>query len=180
MAGYTRNDTANNIADGLIINASDLDGEFDAIEAAFDETTGHNHDGTTGGGAVIDFNQLSGTPTIPSGTIVGTTDSQTLTNKTFTGYTETVYALSGTAFGVGNGTIQTKTLSANTTFTDSLSSGQSVLLMLTGADTYTITWPTITWVTAIGNTVPTWTGSDVVLLWKVGTTLYGSFAGSFV
>ena len=32
--GYTRNDTANNIADGNIINASDFDGEFDAIVTA--------------------------------------------------------------------------------------------------------------------------------------------------
>ena len=29
--GYVRNDTGNNIADGNVINASDLDGEFDAI-----------------------------------------------------------------------------------------------------------------------------------------------------
>ena len=47
--GYTRNDTANNIADGNIINASDLDGEFDAILAAFG-TGGHSHDGTAGEG----------------------------------------------------------------------------------------------------------------------------------
>lgn len=53
MAGYTRNDIANNIATGNIINASDLDGEFDAIQGAFDATTGHVHDGTTGNGAPI-------------------------------------------------------------------------------------------------------------------------------
>ena len=53
MAGYNRNDTTNNIATGNIINASDLDGEFDAIDAAFDETTGHVHDGTSGNGAPI-------------------------------------------------------------------------------------------------------------------------------
>jgi hypothetical protein len=35
MAGYTRNDSLNNIADGNIINAADLDGEFDALVAAF-------------------------------------------------------------------------------------------------------------------------------------------------
>lgn len=52
--GYTRNDTTNNIADGNIINASDLDGEFDAVQAAFDATTGHTHDGTVGGGAPIE------------------------------------------------------------------------------------------------------------------------------
>src|SRR6056300_1908527 len=52
--GYTRNDTANNIADGNVINASDLDGEFDAIQSAFSGTTGHSHDGTTGEGPQID------------------------------------------------------------------------------------------------------------------------------
>jgi hypothetical protein len=51
--GYTRNDTANNIADGNVINASDLDGEFDAVQAAFNGTTGHSHDGTTGEGPQI-------------------------------------------------------------------------------------------------------------------------------
>lgn len=51
--GYTRNDTANNIANGNVINASDLDGEFDAIQSAMDATTGHTHDGTVGGGAPI-------------------------------------------------------------------------------------------------------------------------------
>lgn len=51
--GYTRNDTANNISNGSIINASDLDGEFDAVQAAMDATDGHSHDGTVGGGAPI-------------------------------------------------------------------------------------------------------------------------------
>ena len=52
--GYVRNDTANNIADGNIINASDLDGEYDAIQSAFDASTGHTHDGTAGEGAPIE------------------------------------------------------------------------------------------------------------------------------
>lgn len=53
MAGYTRNDSLNNIADGNIINAADLDGEFDALVAAFNATTGHVHDGTAANGAPI-------------------------------------------------------------------------------------------------------------------------------
>ena len=51
--GYTRNDTGNNIADGNVINASDLDGEFDAIVAAFNASSGHTHDGSTGEGPPI-------------------------------------------------------------------------------------------------------------------------------
>ena len=51
--GYTRNDTANNIADGNVINAADFDGEYDAIESAFNATSGHTHDGTAGEGGPI-------------------------------------------------------------------------------------------------------------------------------
>ena len=49
MAGYTRNDTAGNIADGNVISAAPLDGEFDAIQDAFALSTGHTHDGSTRG-----------------------------------------------------------------------------------------------------------------------------------
>jgi phage gp45-like len=51
--GYTRKDTSNNINNGNIINAEDLDLEFDGIQAAMDVSTGHTHDGTVGGGAPI-------------------------------------------------------------------------------------------------------------------------------
>ena len=51
--GYTRTDTSNNIADGNIINASDFDGEYDAIEAAFNSSPGHTHDGTSSEGGPV-------------------------------------------------------------------------------------------------------------------------------
>ena len=50
--GYVRNDSGNNIADGNVINASDLDGEFDAIAAAL-ATSGHTHDGTAAEGGAV-------------------------------------------------------------------------------------------------------------------------------
>ena len=53
MAGYTRQDTANNISNNSIIDADDLDSEFNAVEAAFNSTTGHTHDGSVGAGAPI-------------------------------------------------------------------------------------------------------------------------------
>ena len=53
MTGYVRADGPNNIADGNIINAADLDGEFDAIVAGFNASTGHKHDGTAAEGAPI-------------------------------------------------------------------------------------------------------------------------------
>jgi hypothetical protein len=53
MAGYTRQDLANNISNGNVIDADDLDNEFNAIDAAFNNTTGHKHDGTAENGSPI-------------------------------------------------------------------------------------------------------------------------------
>ena len=91
--------------------------------------------------------------------------------------TEQVYNLTGTAINPANGTIQYKTVSANTTFTETLTDGQSILLRLVSADSYTITFPTITWVGAVA---PTLTANCAIVLWKEQSTLYGSFVGSLV
>lgn len=53
MTGYVRIDTSNNIADGNIINAADLDAEFDGVQSAFNASTGHTHGGGAGEGAPI-------------------------------------------------------------------------------------------------------------------------------
>jgi hypothetical protein len=53
MAGYTRQDTANNIANGNVIDADDFDAEYNQLESAFNASSGHSHDGTAGEGAPI-------------------------------------------------------------------------------------------------------------------------------
>ena len=105
------------------------------------------------------------------------TSTNTLTNKTIR---DTVYALTGTAFDATNGAVQTKTLSANTTFTDSLSSGDAIVLQLEAGASYTVTYPTMQWVTSGGNVAPTLTAKDVLVFWKVSSTLYGAYVGSYV
>jgi hypothetical protein len=117
---------------------------------------------STGTGSVV----LSSAPTITSLALDGA-------------YSEEVYALSGTALDPANGTLQTKTLAANTTFTESLTSGESMILMLGAGASYTVTWPTITWVTSAGNVAPTLTANDTLVFWKISTTLYGAYAGSY-
>ena len=52
MAGYTRQ-ASGNIQTGSVINATDFNNEYNSILAAFDASTGHNHDGSTGEGARI-------------------------------------------------------------------------------------------------------------------------------
>ena len=54
MAGYTRQDTTGQLANGNPIDADLFNDEYDAIEGAFNASTGHTHDGTTGGGAPIE------------------------------------------------------------------------------------------------------------------------------
>jgi hypothetical protein len=130
---------------------------------------------------------LTGTETLTNKTIAygsntltdvaGTSATQTLTNKTIR---DTVYALSGTAFDATNGAVQTKTLATNTTFTDSLSSGDAIVLQLEAGASYTVTWPTMTWVTSGGNVAPTLTAKDTLVFWKVSSTLYGAYTGSYV
>ena len=114
---------------------------------------------------------------IDAGGYLTATSTNTLTNKTIR---DTVYALSGTAFDATNGAVQTKTLAANTTFTDSLSSGDAIVLQLEAGASYTVTWPTMTWVTSGGNLAPTLTAKDTLVFWKVSTTLYGAYTGSYV
>jgi len=53
MAGYTRADTTNQIANGQIADADILDAEYDAIQAAFSAGSGHAHGGLAGEGAPI-------------------------------------------------------------------------------------------------------------------------------
>lgn len=122
---------------------------------------------------------------VSGGSYATLTGTETLTNKTIEtpsitkGYTEGVYNLTGTAISPLNGSIQYKTLSANTTFTESLSSGQSVTVMIDDGSAYTVTWPTTTWKTDNGS-APTLntTGYTVVVLWKINSTLYGARVGN--
>jgi len=123
---------------------------------------------------------ITNTMLLPKGansTLVSEIGLATLTGKTIV---DTVYALSGTAFLATNGGVQTKTVSANVTFSDSLVSGDAIVLMLEAGASYTVTWPTITWVTSAGNVAPTLTAKDTLVLWKVSSVLYGAYTGSYV
>ena len=53
MSGFVRQDVANEINNGNIINADPLDAEFNALAAAFVATSGHRHNGLAGEGAPI-------------------------------------------------------------------------------------------------------------------------------
>ena len=110
-----------------------------------------------------------------------------LAGGTFTGtiivedaINENVFAItdaSSVALDPDNGMIQTWTLGANRTATDSLTTGQSMLLIVTASSSnYTLTWPTIKW---SGGSAPTLGGANptAIELFKVGSQLYGATVG---
>ena len=104
---------------------------------------------------------------------IGTSSSNSLLSINGS-VSEKVYNLTGTAIDPDNGTIQYKTLTGNTTFTEALVSGEYVTLMIDDGSGYTITWPTMYWPNGVAPTLAT-SGYNVFQLWKIGSDLYGSY-----
>ena len=171
----TQNSNSVSITGGAISGITDL--------AIADGGTGSS----TAAGALSNFG-LTATATELNYTDGVTSNIQTQldaklssTNPTITGTAiEDIYALSGTSASLepDNGSVQTHTLTGNTTYTDGFSAGQAITLMIDDGTAYTVTWPTMTWVNN-GGAAPTLatTGYTVVALWKVSTTLYGALVG---
>ena len=73
MAGYTRQST---FSDGDVITAAHSNDEFDQILAAFNNTTGHKHDGTAAEGPVIGLIGDPGIATPKNKVVVDDTNNQ--------------------------------------------------------------------------------------------------------
>lgn len=169
-----------------------LNADLDLIDALFDSGPVLKvSKGGSGAATLTGILKGNGTSaftavTAPSGTIVGTTDTQTLsaktlTNPTVTNYVETPYsANSSTAITLDltNGTVQIITLTGNATITmPTATSGKSFVMMLKqdGTGSRTVTWSTVKWA---GGTAPTITSTasrlDLLSFFADGTNWYGA------
>ena len=176
-----------------------------ATNAANSATAAAASAASIAGGPVTSVNSLTGVVVLAKGDIgLGNVDNTsdatknaataTLTNKTLTaptitgavlndGYTEEVFAVTGTtpALSPTNGSIQTWTLSANSTPTaGTWSDGQSLILGVT-ASSYSVTWFSATWSKVGGSgAAPTLTSTGVnwIIFWKVGGAIKAAFLGT--
>jgi len=129
--------------------------------------------------------------TAPSGTVVGTSDSQTLSSKTLTNptvnnYTEGVVAIgnSGTSktIDLTNGTVQTVTMTGNCTFTmPTATAGKSFILVIsTGAGSFTGTFTSVKWPNNVAPTITTTASRwDILTFVADGTNWYGNSAQAY-
>lgn len=126
-----------------------------------------------------------GNATITLGGTTSSVGNLTVANVTVTNYTETTLtANTGTAYTIDlvNGTVQVLTLTGNATITmPSVIAGKSFLVLLkTGAGSFTCTFTGARWA---GNSAPTFTTTasrmDAVSFVSDGTYWYGTAAQNF-
>jgi len=146
--GYVRADTANNISNGNVIDADDLDNEFNAVEAAFNASTGHTHDGTTSEGAPIEVigptQDVVATATVLRPKTTNTVDLGTSSLKYKDAYLAGDLNLDGSitstgAVSLGSTAITgTLSVSTNTTLTGTLAVNGNTTLGDAASDTVTV------------------------------------------
>jgi hypothetical protein len=165
-------------ADAAAAVASDL-AAYDAATKTLTNKTIDLTDNTITG-TLAEFNTA-----LSDGSFASLAGTETLTNKTLGNYTETVFAITdGSTVNLdpNNGPIQTWTLGANRTPGQAnWAAGQSITLLVDDGTARTITWTTlaVVWKTDFGSApVLQLTGFTVIVLWKVGTTIYGARVGN--
>jgi len=190
LSDYTKSTnfaTKDNLTSGnpaKIVKGTEIDTEFNNIATAI--ATKQDYDSDLAAFAL---------KTAPTGDVVGTTDTQGLTNKTLTNPTVTNYVESVVAIGtvtsahtlvLTSGTVQTATLTASTacTFTmPTATAGKSFILLLKQAASTGNGTATFTGVKYSVLGTPTMTATagkmDIFSFVADGTNWYGSYSQGY-
>ena len=127
----------------------------------------------TNGSGVLTF---TNSPTLTTPIVTTLDMAGAIQELVYTANVTGTYTLSA-----GNGTIQNITLTGNVTsgnVTDSLNDGEAITLVVDDGSGYTIAWGTSVdkWIGGSAPTLDT-TNKNVIVLWKVGSDLYGMLSG---
>ena len=128
---------------------------------------------TTNGSGVLSF---TNNPTLTTPVVTTLDMAGAIQELVYTANVTGTYTLSA-----GNGTIQNITLTGSVgsgSVTDSLNDGEAVTLVVDDGSGYTIDWTGAVdkWVGGSAPTLDT-TNKNVIVLWKVGSDLYGMLSG---
>jgi len=133
-------------------------------------------DGVTATSTELNYNDITTLGTSQASKVVTADGSGDV--KFSNAVIETVYTLTGTDLDPNNGTTQVKSITGTTTFTESLANGESLTLLLTSGASYSVSFPTTTWISKTGNVAPVLTSSDTLVFFKANSVLYGLYVGS--
>jgi hypothetical protein len=187
-AFYVLTTGSQNTATGQNAGRAVTTGQQNTLLGANAGNSGTNNLTTGSNNILLGYNAAASSATVSNETTIGnssTTSARIFGDVKFLkSYTETVFAVvdaAGAVLDPNNGSIQTWTLGASRTPTQAnWAAGQSITLMIDDGTAYTVTWTTIgvVWETN-GGSAPTLatTGYTVIVLWKVGTTIYGARVG---
>jgi hypothetical protein len=125
-------------------------------------------------GDTIPFDHLSGVQAYDADTAKTDTPQTWTAKQTFNATAETWAALTGTTPSITAGS-HTWTLTGASTPTDGLSDGDHCTLMIDDGSAATIDWGSVVdvWIPGAAPTLRT-TGYTPIVLWKIGTIVYGS------
>ena len=180
LDGVTATTAELNVLDGVSASTAELN-HLDGVTSSIQTQLDAKYVAATQSEATWEAGTGTTESLVSPAKVKAAVEALALTNSPLVGTpVEDIHALSGTSVSLepDNGSIQTHTLSGNTTYSDGFSVGQAITLMIDDGSASTVTWPTMTWVNN-GGAAPdlATSGYTTVALWKVSTTLYGALVG---
>ena len=130
--------------------------------------------------SILNGDEGSSTINIDGYTVDGMTLTGVVSLSISGGITEQTQALATTGtvdIDPADGTIATISMTGNVTITaGNMVDGQFVTLKISSVGANTVTWPSISWMYGVAPTLDQ-INDNWVNIWKVGTSLYGSYLG---